>query len=106
MKGFVGIVNFNNNKISENLKNKLFKNFSTNNDLNVSKVTTDTFLTFFSGDNCYFYEDHKSKFLTFFYGNIINFKELALKFNLKDSDNPAELISVAFHSTGEDSIRK
>ena len=62
MKGFVGIVNFNNNKISENLKNKLFKNFSTNNDLNVSKVTTDTFLTYFSGDNCYFYEDHKSNF--------------------------------------------
>ena len=58
----------------------------------------------FSGDNCYFYEDHKSKFLTFFYGNIINFEELALKFNLKDSDNPAELISVAFHSIGEDSI--
>ena len=106
MKGFVGIVNFNNNKISENLKNKLFKNFSTNNDLNVSKVTTDTFLTYFSGDNCYFYKDHKSKFLTFFYGHIINFKELALKFNLKDSDNPAELISVAFHSIGEDSIRE
>lgn len=106
MKGFVGIVNFNNKKISENLKNKLFKNFSTNNDLNVSKVTTDTFLTYFSGDNCYFYEDHKSKFLTFFYGEINNFKELALKFNLKDSDNPAELISVAFHSIGEDSIRE
>ena len=64
MKGFVGVVNLSSNQVSEHIKNKLFENFSANNDLSVSKVQKENFLAYFAGDNCYYYEDHKSKLLT------------------------------------------
>jgi len=102
MKGFVGVVNLSSNQVSEHIKNKLFENFSANNDLSVSKVQKENFLAYFAGDNCYYYEDHKSKLLTFFYGNIDNLEELSQKFNIDAKANLAEIISIVFNSSREE----
>jgi len=101
MKGFVGIVNLSSNQIAENVKTRLFKNFSTNNDLRVSKVLKDNFLSYFAGDNCYYYKDRKSKLLTFLYGNIDNQEELCKKFNIEAEANIAKIISTIFNLQGE-----
>ena len=101
MKGFVGVVNLSSNQISENIKTKLFKNFSANNDLGVSKVLKENFLACFAGENCYYYEDRKSKLLSFFYGNIDNLEELSKKFNIDAKANLAEIVSIVFNLRGE-----
>ena len=101
MKGFVGVVNLSSNQISENIKTKLFENFSANNDLDVSKVLKGNFLAYFTGENCYYYEDRKSKLSTFFYGNIDNLEELSKKFNIDAKANFAEIVCIVFNLRGE-----
>ncbi len=96
MKGFVGVINLSSNQIPENIKTKLFENFSANNDLDVSKVIKENFLAYFTGDNCYYYEDHKSKLLTFFYGNIDNLEEISKKFPFRTFDTSKLLLAEKF----------